>query len=64
MYRIIDPNFFSIPSAKGSLPMVVDLNGDMKLDLLGYAWDGQEQLSMWINMADQSSANQSSIFNL
>lgn len=44
--------------------MVVDLNGDMKLDLLGYAWDGQEQLSMWINMADQSSANQSSIFNL
>ncbi|KAI8089476.1 uncharacterized protein BX664DRAFT_333099 [Halteromyces radiatus] len=53
-----------IPSAKTTLPMVLDLNGDMKLDLLGYSWETGE-LSAWINTAQSNSTNQTtSIFDL
>ncbi|KAI8072567.1 hypothetical protein BC940DRAFT_292890 [Gongronella butleri] len=45
----------SLPSAKNALPMVVDLNGDMRLDILGYAWGTSESasLSAWINAGNQ-----------
>ncbi|KAI7881702.1 hypothetical protein K492DRAFT_236516 [Lichtheimia hyalospora FSU 10163] len=61
-----DDNYITLPSAKSAHPMVVDLNGDMKLDLLGYSADGESGLNMWINNADPSTpANaSSSMFNV
>ncbi|SAM07750.1 hypothetical protein [Absidia glauca] len=54
-----------LPSARDSLPMVLDLSGDMQLDLLGYAWDRKDGLSAWINTAQGSFTNQTtSIYNL
>ncbi|OBZ83458.1 T-cell immunomodulatory protein [Choanephora cucurbitarum] len=46
-----------LPSAQGALPIVLDINGDMKTDLLGYAKDTNE-LSIWTNQAP------SPLFNL
>lgn len=43
--------------------MVLDIDGDMKLDLLGYSWNGDGELSIWKNIAG-SSANQTSIYNV
>ncbi|KAI8381145.1 uncharacterized protein BYT42DRAFT_565436 [Radiomyces spectabilis] len=63
----LNPEYKSLPSAKKALPMVLDVNGDMKTDLLGYAWnDGGNtpDLSMWINTADPTAANQTSIYNI
>ncbi|KAG0188719.1 hypothetical protein DFQ28_004447 [Apophysomyces sp. BC1034] len=59
-------DYFSLPSARRALPMVLDISGDMKPDILGYAWDNKDpaELSMWINMADHSTQNQTSIYNL
>jgi integrin alpha FG-GAP repeat containing protein 1 len=54
-----------LPSARDSLPMVLDLSGDMQLDLLGYGWDRKDGLSAWINTAQGSFTNQTtSIYNL
>ncbi|CAO3681171.1 unnamed protein product [Rhizopus microsporus] len=47
-----------LPSAQHSLPIVLDINGDMKTDILGYAKSTNE-LSTWIN-----TGNTSSLFNL
>lgn len=45
--------------------MVLDLSGDMQLDLLGYAWEQKDGLSAWINTAQGSFTNQTtSIYNL
>ncbi|KAI8085765.1 uncharacterized protein B0P05DRAFT_466374 [Gilbertella persicaria] len=44
-----------LDSAQNALPIVLDINGDMKTDLLGYAKD-TNQLSMWINQAPSTSA--------
>lgn len=61
-----DDNYITLPSAKSAHPMVLDLNGDMKLDLLGYSADGESGLSMWINNVEPSTpANaSSSMFNV
>lgn len=46
--------------------MVLDLNGDMKLDLLGYSADGESGLNMWINNVQSSTPTNasSSMFNV
>ncbi|CAO3580274.1 unnamed protein product [Absidia cylindrospora] len=59
----VEPSL-NIPSARTTLPMVLDLNGDMQLDLLGYSWDTNE-FSSWINTAQSNFTNQTtSIYNL
>ncbi|EIE92252.1 hypothetical protein RO3G_17059 [Rhizopus delemar RA 99-880] len=42
-----------LPSAQGALPIVLDINGDMKTDILGYSKE-TNQLSTWMNMGDSS----------
>lgn len=66
MYFGIDDNYITLPSAKSAHPMVLDLNGDMKLDLLGYSADGESGFNMWINNVEPSTpANaSSSMFNV
>ncbi|KAI9311839.1 hypothetical protein BX666DRAFT_1992962 [Dichotomocladium elegans] len=62
-----DPDYITLPSAKIAHPTVMDLTGDMKMDLLGYAYEGSSGLSMWINTANPSSAintTTSSLFNV
>ncbi|KAI9488105.1 hypothetical protein BDB00DRAFT_850036 [Zychaea mexicana] len=55
----------NVPSAKGRHPMVLDLTGDMKLDLLGYSNEGDSsKLSMWINTVDKDNMNTTSIYNV
>ena len=44
--------------------MVLDLTGDMKLDLLGYPYEGGSGLSMWINTVDEAHLNATSIYNV
>ena len=44
--------------------MVLDLTGDMKLDLLGYPNEGGTGLSMWINTVDGNHLNTTSIYNV
>lgn len=63
----IDPNYIGIPSAKLAQPMVADINGDMKSDLLGYSWDdtsAHPTLSIWNNIADPGNPNSTDIFNV
>ncbi|KAI8368959.1 hypothetical protein BD560DRAFT_330475 [Blakeslea trispora] len=48
-----------LDSAQGALPIVLDINGDMKTDLLGYTKDTNE-LMIWQNQAPSSD----SLFNL
>ncbi|KAI8991683.1 hypothetical protein BDF20DRAFT_812771 [Mycotypha africana] len=43
-------NAIHLPSAYDSLPIVLDVNGDMKTDILGYAFETKE-LSVWLNQA-------------
>ncbi|KAI8140634.1 hypothetical protein BJV82DRAFT_621881 [Fennellomyces sp. T-0311] len=59
-----EAEYVNVPSAKGSHPMVLDLTGDMKLDLLGYPYEGDTGLSMWINTVDDAHLNASSIYNV
>ncbi|KAI8983819.1 hypothetical protein BDB01DRAFT_790233 [Pilobolus umbonatus] len=51
----VDP--IKLPSAIQSLPIVLDINGDMRTDILGYSKDTNE-LSVWMNTGG------SSLFNL
>lgn len=44
----VAPEAIKLPSAQNSLPIVLDINGDMKTDLLGYSKDTNE-LSVWTN---------------
>ncbi|KAG2182189.1 hypothetical protein INT43_007116 [Umbelopsis isabellina] len=63
----IDPNYIGIPSAKLAQPMVADISGDMKSDLLGYAWDdtaAHPTLSIWNNIADPGNPNSTELFNV
>lgn len=57
------PENIKLPSAKNSLPIVADINGDMKTDILGYASTTGE-LSVWMNEALSESNDTSSLFNL
>ncbi|KAG1456295.1 hypothetical protein G6F56_006860 [Rhizopus delemar] len=49
-----EPEAIKLPSAKGALPIVLDINGDMKTDILGYSKETSE-LSTWINVGDMAS---------
>lgn len=49
-----EPEAIKLPSAKGALPIVLDINGDMKTDILGYSKETSE-LSTWINVGDIAS---------
>jgi hypothetical protein len=47
--------------------MVADITGDMKSDLLGYAWDdksSQSSLFIWNNIADIANPNSTALFNV
>ncbi|KAG2226834.1 hypothetical protein INT45_005799 [Circinella minor] len=58
-----ESTYIDVPSAKEKHPMVLDLTGDMKLDLLGYPDEGGSGLSMWINTVDGEHLNATSIYN-
>lgn len=45
------------------MPIVADINGDMKTDILGYASITGE-LSVWMNEAMSESNDTNSLFNL
>jgi integrin alpha FG-GAP repeat containing protein 1 len=60
---IIEPEAIKLPPAQNSLPIVLDINGDMKTDLLGYSKDTNE-LSVWKNVALSDSNNTNALFNL
>ena len=66
--RWLDPDYTVLPSARGSLPIVLDINGDMKPDLLGYSWDTKDtntnELSMWVNTAEPTALNSTSLYNM
>lgn len=49
----IESQPIKLPSAQGALPIVLDINGDMKTDILGYSKE-TNQLSTWMNMGDSS----------
>ncbi|KAI9027529.1 hypothetical protein CLU79DRAFT_881311 [Phycomyces nitens] len=56
----VDAEYIQLPSAQGPLPMVLDITGNMKPDLLGYAWGqgtDKNELNMWINKASPSNAS-------
>ncbi|KAI8881111.1 hypothetical protein K501DRAFT_223676 [Backusella circina FSU 941] len=61
-----EPGTIKLPSARGSLPIVLDINGDMKTDILGYAKDSKDtkELSMWLNLASEVPGNTTDLFNL
>ncbi|KAI7897751.1 uncharacterized protein BX663DRAFT_481196 [Cokeromyces recurvatus] len=52
-----------LPSAYNALPIVLDVNGDMKTDILGYA-ENTNKLSVWINEASTMSNDTTSLYNL
>ncbi|CAO3685637.1 unnamed protein product [Umbelopsis vinacea] len=63
----VDSQYIEIPSAKVAQPMVADITGDMKSDLLGYAWDdksSQSSLFIWNNIADIANPNSTALFNV
>ncbi|CAO3663293.1 unnamed protein product [Umbelopsis ramanniana] len=63
----IESEYISLPSAKTAQPMVADITGDMKSDILGYAWDdksSQPTLSIWTNIADPANPNSTTLFNV
>ncbi|KAI7866537.1 hypothetical protein BDF14DRAFT_1812406 [Spinellus fusiger] len=63
----LDPNYITLPSARGPLPMVLDISGDMKPDLLGYAWNSKtdtNSLAMWINTTEQPPKSNASYYNV
>ncbi|KAI9248624.1 hypothetical protein BY458DRAFT_536598 [Sporodiniella umbellata] len=43
-----------LPPAQGALPIVLDINGDMKTDILGYSKE-TNKLSAWINTGNTTS---------
>ncbi|KAG0252825.1 hypothetical protein DFQ27_007823 [Actinomortierella ambigua] len=49
-----ETQYITVPSSTAQQPMTFDLNGDMRTDLLGYAYDGYQpanpQLSVWKNV--------------
>ncbi|KAI9301293.1 hypothetical protein BJ944DRAFT_257589 [Cunninghamella echinulata] len=64
-----DPQSIELPSARHVLPMILDLTGDMKLDILGYPWEENKelpinQLATWMNMADDSTPINHTLFNV
>ncbi|CAO3614592.1 unnamed protein product [Cunninghamella echinulata] len=64
-----DPQSIELPSARHVLPMILDLTGDMKLDILGYPWEENKelpanQLVTWMNMADDSTPINQILFNM
>lgn len=59
----LESETIKLPSAQDSLPIVLDINGDMKTDILGYSKDTDE-LSIWMNTILPESPNTSSLFNL
>lgn len=49
--------------------MILDLTGDMKLDILGYPWEESKELPInqlvtWMNMADDSTPINHTLFNV
>ncbi|KAL7335883.1 hypothetical protein PS15p_201296 [Mucor circinelloides] len=52
-----------LPSAHDALPIVLDVNGDMKTDILGYSLE-TKQLSLWMNEALTESNDTSTMFNV
>jgi integrin alpha FG-GAP repeat containing protein 1 len=52
-----------LPSAKNTLPIVADITGDMKTDILGYNYATGE-LSVWKNEALSESNDTSNLFNV
>lgn len=63
LFLHLESETIKLPSAQDSLPIVLDINGDMKTDILGYSKDTNE-LSIWMNTALSESTNTSSLFNL
>jgi integrin alpha FG-GAP repeat containing protein 1 len=63
MCFVLEPGKIELPPAMGSLPIVLDINGDMKTDILGYSKDTKE-LSMWLNLASEVPGNTTDLFNL
>lgn len=68
-YDHSDPHSIDLPSARNVLPMILDLTGDMKLDILGYPWDDVkdrpvDQLVTWMNTVDASTPINQTIFNV
>jgi integrin alpha FG-GAP repeat containing protein 1 len=59
----IESETIMLSSAQNSLPIVLDINGDMKTDILGYSKD-TNQLSIWVNNALSESTDTSSLYNL
>ncbi|ORX51249.1 hypothetical protein DM01DRAFT_176162 [Hesseltinella vesiculosa] len=57
-----DQHSTSLPSASDTMPMLVDLNGDMRLDVLGYASGNTQPLSAWINTGNDESSRP--VYNL
>ncbi|GAA5798014.1 hypothetical protein HPULCUR_003412 [Helicostylum pulchrum] len=57
-----EPEAIKLDSAVDSLPIVLDINGDMKTDILGYA-ESTNELSIWMNTAVES-GNNTSLYNL
>lgn len=56
-YRLTDQtNFLDLASSTSLQPIVVDYNGTMKPDLLGYAWSKNNQLSLWSPVGKNSQA--------
>ncbi|CEP13272.1 hypothetical protein [Parasitella parasitica] len=58
-----DTETIKLPSAYHALPIVLDVNGDMKTDILGYSLETGE-LGLWMNQALSNSNDTSNLFNL
>jgi hypothetical protein len=52
---MLDPNFINVPSAKFQQPIPFDFDGDMKIDLIGHAFNNTNwDLSIWRNIYNET----------